>query len=49
MSAPRVPLFGVEIDADTRTPAVEHAREIARSRVPSQHVALNAAKVVAAR
>ena len=47
VSVPRVPLFGVEVDADTRTTAVEHAREIVRCRVQSQHVVLNAAKVVA--
>jgi N-acetylglucosaminyldiphosphoundecaprenol N-acetyl-beta-D-mannosaminyltransferase len=47
VSALRVPLFGVEVDVDTPTTAVERAREIVRCRVPSQHVVLNAAKVVA--
>ena len=43
----RVELFGVEVDAVTLGGAVEAARHIVRAGVPSQHVVLNAAKVVA--
>lgn len=44
--ARRVPLFGVEIDATTFDETLDRAFELADAGRPSQHVVLNAAKVV---
>jgi N-acetylglucosaminyldiphosphoundecaprenol N-acetyl-beta-D-mannosaminyltransferase len=45
----RVDLFGLDVDALDSAATLDRAFQIADARVPSQHVALNAAKVVLAR